>query len=583
MKIKNKFILIFLLISTLPVIIIVFYAHSRYVNIINDYIYKIADTMIDNTVKSANEIISDIDSITEIFQLYTDSGYSIVDDLKKYKVNDGSYNVYDLWQSRNNMKFICQNLIYSNKFINGIFIFTPSGENIGFGLGDTLDIRTNYSPFDDEWYKETLKKKGKIYISNVEKKDFLINNTNSISFSRAIYDVSSHDFLGIIFIDCSPKILDLQDSNALSDNALITISKKDNSIIYSNIDSLSNNFNDSSYINTLRIITRDLSNEDLTLQAYINLQALYDEFNITKLFIIILSVICLIIFICISIILANNLTKPIKVLSDTMRNYKKNGLILTNKYLKRNDEIGILYNEYNNMIHEINTYIKTEYQNKLIILDSQMKSLEAQINSHFLYNTLESINSIAEIEEIESISSMSLALGNMFRYSIKTKSELVTLNEELKHVHDYITIQDIRFEGKFNIIYDIDDTLLNLKILKLILQPLVENSLYHGLNKCSISGTITISCHLDNKDIILTVSDNGVGISSKELNFIKERLKTPVHFTQLGKRTNQSIGIKNIDSRIKLYYGDNYGITINSNLTEGTRILIKIPQMKGGI
>jgi len=108
---------------------------------------------------------------------------------------------------------------------------------------------------------------------------------------------------------------------------------------------------------------------------------------------------------------------------------------------KHVDEIGILYHEFNKMMKDIDTHIRESYQNKILTLDSQMKALEAQINSHFLYNTLESINSIAEIEEVESIVVMTKSLGDMFRYSIKTDSERVTVSEELQHVENYMAIQ----------------------------------------------------------------------------------------------------------------------------------------------
>ena len=118
-------------------------------------------------------------------------------------------------------------------------------------------------------------------------------------------------------------------------------------------------------------------------------------------------------------------------------------LIQSTRYLNRTDEIGTLYNEYNAMVESLNAAVKQDYQDKLVLLDAQMKSLEARINSHFLFNTLEAINSIAELEDNESIATMSLALGNMFRYTLKTQSELVTVQDELDHVNDYVTIQTI--------------------------------------------------------------------------------------------------------------------------------------------
>jgi two-component system sensor histidine kinase YesM len=260
-----------------------------------------------------------------------------------------------------------------------------------------------------------------------------------------------------------------------------------------------------------------------------------------------------------------------------MSNRQGHNKVSKEKYLMRTDEIGVLYNEYNRMIEELNTFIKNEYQNKLITLDSQMKSLEAQINSHFLYNTLESINSIAEIEEVESISTMSLALGNMFRYSIKTQSELVTIQDELNHVNDYIAIQKIRFDNKFSLITDIPEGMNELKVLKLIMQPIIENALYHGLNYCNFGSLIKIHGYINDSNIFIEICDDGKGMTEEQVLVLENSFKETAQFTELGHRNKQSIGLKNIHTRIALYYGQGYGLSVHSAMNEGTIITIKLP------
>ena len=177
---------------------------------------------------------------------------------------------------------------------------------------------------------------------------------------------------------------------------------------------------------------------------------------------------------------------------------------------------------------------------------------------------------------------MSLALGSMLRYSIKTPSELVTLEEELKHVQNYNAIQQIRYPGQYQLIIDIPEVLRAMKILKLILQPLVENSLYHGLEYCRYGSYIKISGCLKNGNILLTVSDNGRGMNAKQLAEISARLQAKAEFTELGRRNEQSIGIKNIHTRIVLYYGEGYGLTIDSKECHGTAITIKVPYLGQG-
>jgi len=569
-NLKQKFLIVFLIISIVPIIIITTFTYNRYTSLVKEQTAQITENIFEKASDQINSAIGNINHIAEIFSFYSESRDSIIEDLKKYTRQYG-YSSYDIFKSNQNIKFICQNLIYSSEYINGIFFFTPYGEILGYG--NNIDITYDYIPFEDKWYKETINLKGKIYIDGLSAKSFIINSRPSISFSRAIYDVYSHEFLGVLLVDCSPSVFDLSKVNTLPDTAMLAIENTStHCILYSNADNIKN----LSSLKNMKVMKKNLNIKELTLTAAINYEQIYNEFGFTRILILIIAGVCALIFIVISALLSFSLTKPIIHLSKKMAT-RGGVLSLSGKYLERKDEIGTLYNEYNSMVKEINNFIKNEYQNKLIILDSQMKSLEAQINSHFLFNTLESINSIAEIEGNQSIAVMSLALGNMFRYSIKTKSELVTITDEINHVKDYISIQTIRFDGKINLILNIKEEYLNLKILKLILQPLVENALYHGLKNCTYGKTIKISAFLNDSCIYLSVEDDGVGMTEEKLSQIREKLEKEPHFTELGHRNNQSIGLKNIHSRIELYYGKGYGLSVESLEGKGTKINIKLP------
>ena len=207
-------------------------------------------------------------------------------------------------------------------------------------------------------------------------------------------------------------------------------------------------------------------------------------------------------------------------------------------------------------------------------MDTQMKALESQINAHFLYNTLEAINSLAEIEGAEDISVMALALGDMFRYSIKTKGALVTLEKELAHVKNFVAIQQIRFDNGFCFEMDVPEDLYSCRILKLILQPLVENALYHGLLHCNAGSSIYLSARKENKIIYFTVKDDGAGMATTQ-----KLLEEKPRFGELSQHANESIGLKNINARIRLYYGEDYGLSVKSEQGCGTTVQIKIPEL----
>lgn len=572
MKLRTKFFLIFTVLSIIPAVTIFATVFMRYLKYSEQQTAEMYQHIYESAIDEAEQSLSEINHVLESMSFYTDAENSIIRDLKKY-TQSGTFTSMDVYTSNNNLKFLIQSLIYSTDNLNGIFIFTPSGQTLGYGKN--IDIMPNYTPTTDTWYTRTLELEGKTYINGITTKDFLIHAKPSISFSKALYDVYSHEFLGILFVDCVPEIFDLSKVNTLPEKVLLTIETERGFILYSNVDTLTQNTTESAAL--MQHQSTQLDMLELTLTSAVNPGQLYQEFEMMKKLFLVLSALYITLFFVISFLLSRYLTTPIIYLSRQMANHKLNSYVTEEKYLNRSDEIGILYNEYNSMLEEQQKYIKNEYQNKLITLDSQMKSLEAQINSHFLYNTLESINSLAEIEGIESISTMSMALGNMFRYSIKAKSELVSVMDEISNVQDYVSIQRIRFGNKFQLKLMIPKEMYHCRVLKLIFQPLVENALLHGLDRCATGDTITITGAFKENNLIFQIQDNGIGMDASQVAIIESILAEPPHFKELGRRSTQSIGLKNICSRIELYYGAGYGLSLSSQKEHGTTISIKLP------
>lgn len=574
MSLKKKFFIIFLLLSTFPSLIVFGIVYRQYTIQSMQRTNEVYQRICDSAVDEANESISEIKHILESMAFYSDADHSIINDLKKYG-DQSSFTPKDVYDSNNNLKYTVHNLIYSSDHLNGIFIFTPSGQTLGYGKN--IDILPDYVPNDSIWYKKTLELQGKTYISGVSAKNFFINAKPSISFSKALYDVYSHELLGVLLVDCQPDLFDISTVNTLPQIVLLNI-QYNGSVLYSNTSSLEYPIEIGK--SRIQFFSEKLDMDGMMLTAIANPSLLYHDFEVTQRLLIAVCIIYLAVFFMISFFLSRYLTTPITYLSDQMANHTLNSYVTKEKYLNRSDEIGILCNEYNTMLEEQNKYIKTQYQNRLITLDSQMKSLEAQINSHFLYNTLESINSIAELAGIESISTMSMALGNMFRYSIKAKSELVTVQEELANVQDYVSIQQIRFANKFQLKLNIPEQLSSYRVLKLIFQPLVENALLHGLDRCGAGDTITITGELDHGNMIFHIQDNGLGMEPSQVEAIRTVLAEPPRFQELGRRSTQNIGLKNISSRIELYYGAGYGLQLSSIKGTGTTVSLKLPYIQ---
>lgn len=240
------------------------------------------------------------------------------------------------------------------------------------------------------------------------------------------------------------------------------------------------------------------------------------------------------------------------------------------------DEISVLDHHFIQMIIKLKKTINELYISQLEKRDAELAALQSQINPHFLYNTLESINSIASINGINDISDICQKLGDMFHYSINTdRKEIVTLYDEIKHISNYVFIQRIRFNNLFDIYYDIPEEMYYCRVIKFILQPIVENSICHGFNGKPGKYCLEVSGRIEDKKIILRIQDDGVGISKEDLADLNVSINN-VDQNVLGGYKG-SIGIKNVNSRIKLAYGDEYGISIFSELNVGTKVIITLP------
>ena len=567
--------LIYSIVAIIPILSIGYYSYSRWQTSISDQISTYSSTVIHNAVQQSNNTLDSINRTLDFMTYYSDdSQSSIVEILAEFANNPDNFSSYDILQAAKRTNSIFGNLMYANSNIRGIYLITLNSLILGTSNDQTSHINPNHDCRGDSWYQQTLSLKGRHFISTITSDDLFTDENPSIYLSRSIYDVYSHKFLGVILLDMNPDILNLDSLTAIPDLTLLYIeNSKTGETLYSNVDSLKTN--GTQYTDGMQKF--ELNLEPLELSVSFHYNTLYAQYNPAKMVILLLILVFTAGVLISLYLITGNITFPLERLSRVMQHQRKNGLKFISPYMGRRDEIGTLYNEYSHMLDEINEGIRRDYQNRLIVLDAQMKALEARINSHFLFNTLESINSMAELADNKDIATMSLALGDMFRYAIKTPGEIVTLSDELKHVDDYVSIQLIRFNGKFRLEKRIPVFLQNTPVLKLILQPLVENALFHGLNYCTTGDLIVISVEQEDQLLLLSVSDNGVGMNPETLSSLQSSLREQNAFSEIGQRTGQSIGLRNIHARIQLYYGKKYGLSIESIQNSGTRITITIP------
>lgn len=242
--------------------------------------------------------------------------------------------------------------------------------------------------------------------------------------------------------------------------------------------------------------------------------------------------------------------------------------------IKGKDEISMLDKEIDRMTKRLNRLIETNYIQKLENKDIELRNLRLQINPHFLYNTLENVSSIAAVKKVFVICDICERLGEMLRYSLgKNHGEYVTIKQELYHTKNYIYIQQVRFLDRFDVIYRLDDKLMEKKIPRFILQPIVENAIIHGLAWKEEKGTIEISVREESACLVIGIKDDGRGMSQEELEWLREM----IDHSHEKVEANDNIGVRNVNQRIKMICGKQYGISVSSILSQGSCFELWLP------
>ncbi|MDN4068928.1 sensor histidine kinase [Paenibacillus vini] len=262
------------------------------------------------------------------------------------------------------------------------------------------------------------------------------------------------------------------------------------------------------------------------------------------------------------------LTKPMKRTVQLMKQVQR-GKLDVRVNVKYNDEIGMLGSHFNRMIGRVRDLLQEVYETEQSKQKADMLALQNQINPHFIYNTLESIRMLAELNDDDRVAELTYLLGLLLRYSITRSDEIVTVKQELQHVENYLQLLQLRFPEKISYCFLIPETYHSLPIIKLVFQPIVENAIFHGLEKQAEPGTITITAWSERDDVIFTIHDDGVGMDEERLASLNQSLKD-------GKTDKFGIGLRNVNERVRLHYGENSGLVVSSRLGEGTIVTLRI-------
>ena len=286
------------------------------------------------------------------------------------------------------------------------------------------------------------------------------------------------------------------------------------------------------------------------------------------------AIILVIVALLFSRFMARSITLPIQKLRDSMKKVQEGDFSVSDVVVDSKNEIGSLTKSFDVMTHRIHELMEQNVHEQEEKRKSELKALQSQINPHFLYNTLDSIIWMAEGKKNEEVVLMTASLARLLRQSISNEDEVVPIANEVEYARGYLTIQKMRYKDKLEFQIAVDSSILYIPLIKLVLQPIIENAIYHGLKYKESKGLLIVKGFMKDGNAVLQVIDDGVGMDEETLAHIYDKHKVNYH--------SNGVGVYNVQKRLKLYYGEDYGITYTSELGKGTTATITIPGRQEG-
>lgn len=413
-----------------------------------------------------------------------------------------------------------------------------------------------------------------------------------ITLSRGIRNFTGQgESNGVVFIDLNySAIRKLCDQNSIGAKGYVFVIDQDGNIVYhpqqqqlynelqtENIDMVTSAASDV-------VVTGNGSDQKIyvlspsektgwTVVGCMNMAELLKDSRQARMSYVVTAMALVIVALFLSILISGNITRPIQKLRDSMAKVQEGDFSAGDIEVSSQNEIGNLTESFNLMTRRIQELMEQNIYEQREKRKSELKALQSQINPHFLYNTLDSIIWMAEGKKNEEVVLMTASLARLLRQSITNEDEVVPIGDEIEYARSYLTIQKMRYKDKLEFEIQVDPDIIHVPIVKLVLQPIIENAIYHGLKYKDSIGLLEIRGSLSGENVVIVVADNGVGMDEETLSHIFEKHK--VNYRSNG------VGVYNVQQRLQLYYGSQYGITYTSEKGRGTAASITIPAAQG--
>lgn len=471
-----------------------------------------------------------------------------------------------------------------------ICVFSQNGEVIAASPVERL--KSSVNPSENEWFSKAIKKKENIHFSTPHVQNLFVDTNNRyrwvVSLSRAIELTNNKKTTsGVLLVDinfsgieqiCKNVNLGKSGYVYLVDGEGEIIYHPRQQLIYSDLikenNKIAATYEDGNYIETFQnekrlITTKTVGYTGWKIIGVMPIKDITSDYHEINFFAIFIMFFSIFILVSINMFVSSRIANPIKELEKCI-NKLENGVNDVEISISGSYEIQHLGKAIRSMVKQMHTLMENIIIEQESKRKSELNALQAQINPHFLYNTLDSIIWMVENENYNGAITMVTALARLFRISLSKGKNIITLRDEIEHARNYLTIQNIRYKNKFTYVIEADEKILDSTTIKLIIQPLIENAIYHGVGLMGGDGEISLKAYRIKYDLYIDIIDNGLGMKQEVCDILLEN-------NSENKGEGSGIGLKNVHERIQLYFGKEYGLKVYSEPDEGTKVQIHIP------
>ncbi|THF75016.1 cache domain-containing sensor histidine kinase [Cohnella fermenti] len=601
-RMEGKLLIVFLFLIILPIGILSYISAERYSNSIENNTITYASQLTDKMMDKLDDYLQDMKKIS-IIPSYLDEikeGLKMSNRYYGGEAAGGGTAIPDSTtilpseqqQSIDIQKKIGSSIYFLNNIKSGtntIYLFDNNGHV--YYAAKNLSIRSDLQTVYAEWNKRASAAFGTpVLVSTQEVSQPVVGKKYVFTVVREIIDSSNYETLGMIAVDANIGVIEniVKDLDSTTQGTTLIVDQEGKVIYDSEMKYVAQSLPRSDLLamadgqqgsfhstqNGQRVLTIYKQSETTGWRVLITIPEshLQKDAVRTRNFTVLIALVIMSFALLISLVIAFAITRPLRSLVKLMKEVQSGNMDVVFPVVRR-DEAGLVGSAFNRMIDRIKTLISDIYAIEQRKKEAELQSLQHQINPHFIYNTLESIRMTAVLNDDSEVGDMAELLGKLLRYSIHAGTDIVPIRREWEHLTMYIELLNYRYgANRFELELPPEETTGELQVMKLLFQPIVENAVYHGFDEAKGHMRIAIECRFEGTDVLFVVRDDGVGMGEGELQRLSASLKEPPE-----QWDGRGIGLRNIHERLRLRYGEKYGLTVQSEQGSGTSVIVRFP------